>query len=281
MRIWILAARPKTLIASISPVAMGMTLASTFLPLTFFLTLLFAILIQIGTNLANDYYDFKKGADTSERKGPVRITQQGLASAKSVKIAFCLAFLFAALVCLPLIHKGGSFFFFLMSLSILFGLLYTAGPYPLAYLGLGELFVLPFFGPVATLGTAYLQDTPLSFPLFLAGLVPGFFSCAILTINNLRDEEEDRRASKKTLIVRFGSRFGKFEYAFCIFSATLITFYLSRYNGFVLICLVPLACSLLLLDHLFSGRPNYASLLVKTVQIFFFYTILFCLSYSL
>lgn len=281
MKTWILAARPKTLIASLSPVLIGTVLASTFHPMIFLLTLLFALFIQIGTNLDNDYHDFKKGADTSERKGPVRVTQQGLVSPKSVKIAYSLAFLFAAVISFPLIYKGGTVFLFLMLISILFGLLYTAGPYPLAYLGLGELFVLPFFGPVATLSTAYLQNTPLSFPLFLAGLAPGFLSCAILTVNNLRDEEEDRKANKKTLIVRFGSLFGKFEYALCIFFAALIPFYLAQYNGFVLICLLPLSYSLLLLDNLFSDKPNYASLLPKTAQIFFLYTILFCLSYVL
>jgi len=225
MNVWIEGARPKTLIASLSPVMIGSVIAfeqGIFHPLIFLLTILFAVAIQVGTNFANDYFDFRKGADTEARKGPRRLTQSGLVSPEAMKKATALIFGFAGLCALYLILQGGWVIALLALLSILFGYLYTGGPYPLGYLGIADLFVLVFFGPVAVAGTVYLQTHEVSLVAVLAGFAPGLISTAILTSNNLRDVNEDRTAGKQTLPVRFGLAFGRLEYALCLIIAGLI-----------------------------------------------------------
>jgi len=189
---------------------------------TALLCLLAAITIQIGTNLANDYFDCKKGADTSDRIGPVRVTAQGLVAPETMKRAFILAFGLAAALSIPLILRGGWPILIVAILSILSGILYTAGPRSLGYLGLGEIFVLIFFGPVAVGGTYYVQSLQMDSLVILEGFGPGFFSMAILVVNNLRDIESDRRSGKKTLAVRFGRTFAKVEYVFAVLAAYLI-----------------------------------------------------------
>jgi 1,4-dihydroxy-2-naphthoate octaprenyltransferase len=211
--------RPKTLIASLSPVLIGTSIASRFHLLTFICTAFFALSIQIGTNFANDYFDFLKGVDTKNRKGPRRLTQSGLIPLKTMKWITFGIFCFALLCSLYLIYIGGATIAILALCAVAFGYLYTGGPYPLGYLGLGDLFVFVFFGPVATAGTTYLQTLTISHEAIVAGIAPGLLSVSILTINNLRDVDEDRLASTKTLPVRFGKAFGKGEYVFCIITA--------------------------------------------------------------
>ncbi len=223
--IWLEASRPKTLIASISPALIGTVLAwnaGSFSLLTFLLTLLTGVAIQIGTNFANDYFDFLKGADTNERKGPRRVTQAGLVALPVMRKAIILAFTIAALSSAYLAAIGGPYISLLTILYIGLSLAYTAGPMPLAYLGLGDFFVLFFYGPVATLITYYLQAHDLSLQVGILGLCPGLVSTAILTANNLRDINEDRNCNKKTLCVRFGETFGRIEYTFCLVAACLI-----------------------------------------------------------
>lgn len=225
---WLLAIRPKTLTVALSPIIIGTSLAyrdGAFHGFYLFLTILSALLIQIGTNLANDYFDFQKGADNHERKGPVRVTQAGLISPKKVKAAFCLAFLLASCAGLGLVYRGGWPIFLIGIASVLSGLLYTAGPYALAYLGLGELFVLIFFGPVAVAGTYYVQTLKLSWESIASGIAVGLLACAILVVNNLRDIETDRKANKKTLAVRLGRQFANFEYVFCLIAPAMIAFW--------------------------------------------------------
>lgn len=222
--VWVQAARPKTLSASLCPVMIGFMLAMRdgfFHFPTIFFTFLAALGIQIGTNLANDYFDFVKGADTSNRKGPVRVTQAGLVSPTAMKQAIFICFFLTALFCCFLVYRGGIYIALLSMLSLTLGLAYTAGPYPLAYLGLGDLFVFLFFGPIATAGTYYLQAQHFSFPALFAGIGPGLLSVAILTVNNLRDIQEDLLARKRTLCVRFGKRFGQYEYLSAILLAAL------------------------------------------------------------
>ena len=234
MNVWIEGARPKTLIASLSPILIGSMIAfkqGVFHPLIFFLTVLFGLSIQIGTNFANDYFDFRKGADTEDRKGPRRLTQSGLVSPETMKKATAITFGIAALAALYLITQGGWVIGILAALSIVLGYLYTGGPFPLAYLGLGDLFVLIFFGPVAVAGTVYLQTHELSSIAILAGLAPGLISTAILTSNNMRDVKEDRIAGKKTLPVRFGLTFGRLEYALCLVIAGMIPIALVMMTG--------------------------------------------------
>lgn len=279
LSVWFMAARPKTLIASISPVCIGSAFAmreNAFDPFLFLWILLFAVCIQIGTNLANDYFDFKKGADTKDRKGPPRATQLGLVTPEAMKKAFIFVFALAFLFSLAPLFKVGLVFAIIPLLSILFGILYTGGPKPLAYLGLSEIFVLVFFGIIATWGAYYAQTLHSDWRPLVAGLGPGLLSSAILAINNLRDVEEDRKAAKKTLIVRFGKTFGKAEYLFCLCGAVCIPFLLFSKG-----------LSLLFLALLFFSYPacrnvifekEIASVLPKTALLLFLYSILFCTS---
>ena len=225
LKIWINSARPKTLWAAVGPVLIGTALAycDTHIDVGVFLaTVLAAVFIQIGTNLSNDYFDYVKGADTEERTGPVRATQAGLVSPVAMMRASVGVFGLAALLGLYLISKGGWPIMVVGVLSILSGILYTAGPLPLGYVGLGDLFVLFFFGPVAVGGTYYLQTHSINPIVIIAGLAPGLISTAILTVNNLRDHRTDKTAGKKTLVVRLGRQFGVFEYIACVMMASLV-----------------------------------------------------------
>ena len=221
--------RPKTLWAAVSPVLIGTALAidgGGFHLLIFLATLTAALLIQIGTNLSNDYFDYIKGADTEERTGPVRATQAGLVSPVAMMRASVGVFGGAALLGLYLIFQGGWPIMVVGVLSILSGILYTAGPFPLGYVGLGDVFVLLFFGPVAVGGTYYLQTHSINRIAVLAGLGPGLISTAILAVNNLRDRLTDKTAGKKTLVVRLGRSFGIFEYIACVLIASLLPVFL-------------------------------------------------------
>lgn len=224
-QIWILAARPKTLSACVSPVLMGGALAyhdDMFHGLAFFTALFSAFFIQVGTNFCNDYFDFIKGADTAARLGPTRATQAGLVSFKQMRHAAILAFFMATILGCYLVFRGGWPIVIIGVLSLAAGVFYTAGPYALAYVGLGDIFVLIFFGPVASLGTYYVQTLQFSPVALIAGFAPGLLSTAILTVNNLRDIDQDRKAHKKTLAVRFGKLFSKVEYVSAIIFAALI-----------------------------------------------------------
>lgn len=222
--IWLRAARPRTLPAGACPVIIGTALAydaGGFHAISAAAALIGALLIQIGTNFANDYFDFVKGVDTAERLGPTRATQAGLVAPNAMRRAMIIAF---ALVFIPgayILYRGGLPFLVIGLASILCGVLYTGGPYPLGYLGLGDLFVLIFFGPVAVAGTYYLQTLAFDPNVIIAGLAPGLFSVAILTVNNLRDADTDRAARKKTLAVRFGKTFAKLEYTTALAAASL------------------------------------------------------------
>ncbi len=271
---WFLAARPKTWIACISPVCIGASMAPSISWSIFSLTLLFGLFIQIGTNFANDYFDFIKGADTNERLGPKRAVQQGWILPSSMKKGTFIAFATAFFVGIPLMVIAGLWSVFIALLSIVFGLLYTGGPKPLGYLGLGEIFVLFFFGPVATCGTYFLQTNTLHESVLLASIAPGLFSCALLIANNLRDEDTDRKSDKKTLVVRFGSLFGRLEYAFAIFlpmmiPLILVVFYEAPVNLLSAFFLFPIAI------HLIKQEVS----LQKTALFFFSYTFLFVLSF--
>jgi 1,4-dihydroxy-2-naphthoate octaprenyltransferase len=171
-----------------------------------------AVLIQIGTNLTNDYYDFRKGADTHERVGPARVTQSGLIAPATVLAAGVTCFAAAVVVGLYLVSRGGWPFVAIGLASLLAGWAYTGGPYPLGYHGLGDLFVLVFFGLVAVPGTFYAQALRLVPAVWPAAVAVGAIGTMILVVNNLRDAETDARAGKHTLVVRFGRRFGQAEY---------------------------------------------------------------------
>lgn len=286
IQIWTLATRPKTLVASISPVLIGSILGigEGFFNFRLFLfTLATALGIQITTNLANDYFDFLKGADTQERKGFMRVTQAGLVEPSAMKRATLFAVFSTALCGAYLICIGGIPIAGLLLLSLVLAIAYTGGPFPLAYLGLGEVFVLLFFGPVAVLGTYYLQTGSLSWDAGLAGLSPGAISTAILIVNNIRDIEEDRRAEKKTLIVRFGKLFGKWEFIALLAMAFFPPFYFCSEHPFSLLALLALIPAFPLAYAIFnySESRELNPLFAKTGQLLWLYTLLFCIGWML
>ncbi len=224
-RVWFDAARPRTLPAAASPVIMGAALAvadNAFHGGAALAALLGALLIQIAANYANDYYDFVKGADTGARIGPQRATQAGLVTPAQMRLATGIVLGLALLPGAYLVYRGGWPLLLIGLLSMLLAVLYTGGPLPLGYIGVADIFVLVFFGPVAVAGTYYVQARALSLAPVLAGLAPGLISMAILTVNNLRDMEEDRRAGKKTPAVRFGHAFAQWEYVVAMTTALLV-----------------------------------------------------------
>jgi 1,4-dihydroxy-2-naphthoate octaprenyltransferase len=286
MQVWVYAFRPKTFVIGICPVAMGATLAISqgiFNPLMFLLTVLTALSIQVGTNLANDYFDFVKGADTQERKGFMRVTQAGLVAPTKMKKAVIAAFGIACLCGSYLVWDGGLPIALLLAISIALGVFYTGGPFPLAYLGLGELFAFLFFGPIAVLGTYFLQTGTLSKEAFILGISPGAFSMAFLIVNNVRDIEEDRLANKKTIAVRFGKTFGKCQYLFSILLSLLpiVLFYTD--HPFSLLTLLILLPAIPLMRMMASNQdPRLLNqLFAKTGQLQWLFTLLFCIGWML
>jgi 1,4-dihydroxy-2-naphthoate octaprenyltransferase len=209
VKIWFMAARPRTLPAAIAPVLVGTAAAVERvgeLPRVggFLAALAGSIFIQIGTNLANDYSDARRGADTADRLGPVRVTSAGLVPPRRVLVATWVAFAVAVACGIYLAILAGPVILLIGGLSIAAGVLYTGGPRPYGYAGLGELFVFLFFGLVAVNGSYFVQLEQIRFlPLGLSVAV-GFLATAILVVNNVRDLETDRRAGKNTLAVRLG-----------------------------------------------------------------------------
>ena len=206
-RIWLMAARPRTLPAAVAPVLVGTALAATegtFKPLTFLAALIGALFIQVGTNLSNDYSDARRGADTEDRLGPVRVTAGGLVPPRQVLIATAAAFGVAVLAGTYLIATAGWELLAVGAASILAGVLYTGGPRPYGYEGLGEVFVFLFFGVVAVAGSYFAQTETLAWEALVLAVPVGLLASAILVVNNVRDLETDRRAGKRTLAVRLG-----------------------------------------------------------------------------
>ena len=224
-KLWIQAARPWTLGVGWSPIFMGTVIAHSEGGIHWpaaLAALLAGTLIQIGTNLANDYFDYKKGADTADRVGPQRVTQAGLIKPETVKLAFILCFGLAFLIGIYLVYLGGWPIVTIGLLSLLLGLVYTGGPFPLAYHGLAELPAFLFFGPIASATTTYVQTQTWTPASLVAGMAAGFFSVALLSINNLRDHQEDLAAGKHTLTAIFGREFGIIEFSLSLGVATLI-----------------------------------------------------------
>jgi len=202
-----MAARLRTLPAAVAPVLVGTSLAvldDAFRPLAFVAALLGAVFIQVGTNLSNDYSDARRGADTEDRLGPVRVTAGGLVPPQRVLVATYAAFAGAVLVGMYLVWVAGPELLLVGAASILAGVLYTGGPRPYGYEGLGEVFVFTFFGIVAVTGSYYVHAEALPLEAFLLAVPVGLLASAILVVNNVRDLETDRRAGKRTLAVRMG-----------------------------------------------------------------------------
>jgi len=288
IKIWVLAARPKTLWAAAAPVIIGTAMAfdsGGLHPLAAIAALFAAIMIQIGTNYANDYFDFKKGADQSDRLGPTRVTQAGMVSQTAMKTATIIVFALAVLAGLYLVWRGGTPILIIGLLSIVFGVFYTAGRYALGYIGLADLFVLIFFGPVAVGGTYYVQTLQISWAVIIAGLAPGLFSVAILTVNNLRDIETDKKAGKKTLPVRFGAVFAKYEYLTSVMVASLIPtiIYLAYGTGvYAIATLMVLPVAVPTLKTVFTNDGKILNdVLAATGRLLLLYSLIFSVGWNL
>lgn len=259
---WVLAARPKTWTASLVPVVVATLLAlkaqGTVKWEISFYALCVALLIQVGTNLINDALDFKRGVDTAERIGPIRATQAGLLTLEQVFACGIACFLAALLLSFPLMIAGGWPIGMLLLISTLCGYVYTGGPAPLSYNGLGDLFVLIFFGFGAVGGLFYLQTGYLNADSFAAGAQVGLLSTVLIAVNNLRDVEGDRRANKMTLPVRFGVEFGRFE----ITALILLTYAIGLYWLFrgewsaALLPVLTLPISLKILSGVWNEAPG-------------------------
>ena len=231
--IWLDAARPRTLPAAVAPVLVGTALAwseNALQVAAATLCLGFALLIQIGTNFANDYYDFVKGADTAARVGPRRAVAAGLVSPTVMRRAMWMVFA-AALVCgLGLLAWGGPWLLVIGIASILCGIAYTGGPWPLGYHGLGDLFVFLFFGLVAVGATYFVQVGNVSTDALLAGVPIGLLAANILVVNNYRDVETDTLAGKRTLAVRFGRRAARAQHGLSLLTAFVVPVWFATHD---------------------------------------------------
>ena len=256
-RAWLAAARPQTLPAAAAPIVVGGGLAwadGVFSLGPLLAAFVGAALIQLGTNFANDYYDAIQGADTEAREGFTRVTQSGIIAPERVKRAMYLTFATAIVVGSYLVYVGGAPILVIGLLSVISGIAYTGGPYPLGYHGLGDLFVFVFFGVIAVMGTYYVQAAavlaaPLSTTIppgtvtataFLASLPVAAISTNILVVNNIRDRKEDVTTGKRTLAVRFGYRASRLEYTGLFGLAYLIPLWLWAVDGWSLTVLLPL-----------------------------------------
>jgi 1,4-dihydroxy-2-naphthoate polyprenyltransferase len=213
--VWVAAARPKTLPAAVAPVLVGAALAwhdGAFSAGASALCLAFALLVQVGTNFANDYYDFIKGADTAARVGPQRAVAAGLVTPATMRAAMWAVFAIAFLVGLGLLPWGGWPLLLVGVASIACGIAYTGGPWPLGYLGLGDVFVFLFFGLVAVCTTYFVQAGAVTLEVVLAATAIGVLAANILVVNNYRDVETDAVAGKRTLAVRFGRDFARVQF---------------------------------------------------------------------
>lgn len=231
---WFLALRPRTLTTAVVPVMVATALADAEGYAIKWWVSIFAVLsalfIQVGTNLINDALDFKKGADDERRVGPKRVTQSGLLSEKQVLFGGAVAFAIAAAFGAPLVLEGGWPIVAIGLVSLFCGYIYTGGPFPLAYRGLGDVFVLLFFGFVAVLGTFYLHAGTITPSGWIAGLQVGLLATVLIAINNFRDSPTDKDAGKLTLAVRFGPLFAQTEILLLTFVPFLVGLYWLR-NG--------------------------------------------------
>jgi 1,4-dihydroxy-2-naphthoate polyprenyltransferase len=251
VRIWLGAMRPRTLPAAFAPVVVGSALAwheGAFHVIAAVLCLGFSLLIQIGTNFANDYYDFIHGADTKSRVGPRRAVAAGLIAPAAMKHAMIGVFVTAFAVGLGLVTWGGPWLIVVGVASILCGVAYTGGPWPLAYHGLGDVFVFLFFGLVAVGGTYFVQAGRITLDALLAGVPIGLLAANILVVNNYRDVETDAAANKRTLVVRLGRGAARAQFGVSLLVAFAVPLVFSA-RGFGLWCLLPLLLTPMAWSH--------------------------------
>jgi 1,4-dihydroxy-2-naphthoate octaprenyltransferase len=240
---WVLASRPKTLPAAVAPVLIGTSVAyhdNEFNFIAAFIALICSVLIQVGTNFVNDLYDHLKGSDGKERVGPERALASGIISIPQMKSAIYLTFGVTFFLGLYLVYIAGWPILIVGIVSIASGYAYTAGPYPLAYNGLGDIFVFLFFGVVAVVGTYYVQALRLTELVFVASIPVGMLITNILVVNNYRDVEEDKKNNKNTLAVKFGKQFSRMQYLTQLLIAYAVPVYVFVKYEFGWIVLLPL-----------------------------------------
>ncbi|HMD89041.1 MAG TPA: 1,4-dihydroxy-2-naphthoate polyprenyltransferase [Anaerolineaceae bacterium] len=284
---WWLGIRPRTLPAAIAPVLVGWgivigTNSSSFKIFPALVILFCSVLIQIGTNLVNDVVDFEKGIDTQERQGPTRVTQSGLLTPSQVRAGVAITFGLAAAAGIYLFSIAGWPVLIIGAASILAGISYSTGPFPLAHNGLGDLFVLIFFGFVAVCGTVFVLYGSIPLIAWLSGLAIGGLTVNILVVNNIRDIETDRKSGRRTIPVVFGRLTAEIEYG--IFFAIaflmpefLLLFHLSQI--WILITLVSLQYGFGVVRTMLSAKegPMYNKALAKTGQLLLYYSILYAI----
>jgi 1,4-dihydroxy-2-naphthoate octaprenyltransferase len=279
-----MAARPRTLPAAVAPVLVGTSLAirdGPFHPLAFVAALLGAVLIQIGTNLSNDYSDARRGADAEDRIGPVRVTAGGLLPPRQVLSATYLTFGAAVLCGAYLIAVAGWALLAVGAASILAGVLYTGGPRPYGYEGLGEVFVFLFFGIVAVTGSYFVQRRTLPWEAFVLSVPVGLLIAAILVVNNIRDIDTDRRAGKFTLAVRLGRERTRVVFAAMIvvaFATAWVPWLAGALSAWLLLTLAaaPLAISVVQIVRTHSDGPSLNRALAETARLALVFCVLLC-----
>lgn len=279
---FILASRPKTLLASLVPVIVGSSAAYKYGGFKLFhaiVALICSILIQISTNYINDLYDFLSGKDTEHRVGPQRALASGLVSVKEMKWAIAIIYAVTFVLGLYLVYKAGIYVLLIGILSLIAGYLYTAGPYPFAYNGLGDIFVLIFFGFVGTMGTFYVQVYEVNWFSFWVSIPVGLLITNILVVNNYRDIDEDRTNNKNTLAVKMGRTFARNQYLFSLILSYLILLLLLidyEYSYFILLpfLTIPLAVKAMMQFKTHKGAElNF--LLELSAKLSFLFGILF------
>ncbi len=282
LRIWLMAARPRTLPAAVAPVLVGTALAWTEGSIdwiAFAAALLGALFIQVGTNLSNDYSDARRGADTEDRLGPVRVTAGGLVPPRQVLVATYVSFALAVLFGIYLIVIAGPVLLLIGGASILAGVLYTGGPRPYGYEGLGEVFVFLFFGVVAVSGSYFVQREELPWEALVLAVPVGLLASAILVVNNVRDMETDRRAGKRTLAVRLGRERTRMLYTAMLaisFTSAAIPWLLGSLSAWLLLVLLsaPLAAKLQHAVATHTDGPTLNEALAGTGKLEFLFCVL-------
>lgn len=282
---WLIATRPATLLVGIVPVMVGASIAyrlGSFRIIPALAALAGALLIQIGTNFANDVFDYEKGADNEARLGPTRVTQSGLLSADQVRTGMWVSFALALLIGIYLVAISGWVLVAIGMASIASGIAYTGGPWPLGYNGLGDIFVFVFFGWVAVCGTVFVIADHVPWYAFLAAVPIGAFATAVLAVNNVRDVSTDHTAGKRTLAVRFGRRFGVIEYAILMiisYATPIALMIFSTHSYWILLPLItaPFACILTLKISTHQDGPTLNRCLAQTAKLLLSFGLLFCI----
>lgn len=279
-----LASRPKTLLAAVVPVMIGTSLAIHYDKLNVaaaLIALFCSVLIQIGTNYVNDLYDYLKGTDTADRVGPKRALASGLLSVRDMKIGIVFIFGLAFVLGLYLVTLGGWWILVVGLVSMLAGIAYTAGPYPLAYNGLGDIFVLIFFGFVATIGTFYVQALEINEFSIWVSIPVGALITNILVVNNYRDIEEDNQANKLTLAVKLGPRFTRAQYIFLLIISYLSLLFIYNYikhNLLIFLPVLSLPIAVRLVKMLYDLKGDELN---KTLELTAKFSALFCLLFAI